>query len=291
MTKNAIVGKLVGVLCAASLWMAPGCDGADADKSGGDAKAAVGGAKAAAEGKQADDGDPVPAKKLPEAEALLAKAVEAAGGTAAFAKFKSFYYEGEVVIAGQKLEASAQLWWKEGNFYTQQDMGGVGRVMAGKDGDKIWSQDPINGLRQLEGLEAEQVAWLSSLMLASDWKRYFTSAETTKEIQDGDTTLYVVKLTSESGGEIELHLDKNSGMQTGLAFSQATPMGNIPITLKMQDYRDFEGVKLAYKQVTEMPLAVATLEIKALKLNPEISDARFQMPTAGADVVTKPAAK
>ncbi len=282
MTNEWIVGKL-GALCCVGL-LALGCDSSDGAKGAKDDTKAKAGA---AEDTKKDDAPPAPT--LPAAEELLAKAVEAAGGEAAFAKFKSFYYRGQLEVAGQKLEAKTELWWKEGDFFTLQDMLGVGQVKAGKDGETIWSEDPINGQRVLDGLEAEQVAWMSSLMLAADWKRYFDKAETIKEMQEGDSKVYVVKLTSSSGAELAMHLDAESGLQTGMALTQASPMGNVPIVLKMEDYRDFEGVKLAFKQVTSMPIATATLEIVELKLNPEISAARFQMPKAGADVVKKPA--
>lgn len=294
MTKDRIGAKLAGLLCVLQLAVVGGCDlFKKGDEAGGEAgakpsaKAEAGAADAPADGKD-EGGEGAKGPALPDAEGLLSKAVEAAGGAAKFAEFKSFYYKGQLVVAGQKLEANAELWWKEGNFYTQQDMTGVGLVKAGKDGEMIWSQDPINGLRTLDGLEAEQVSWMSSLMLAADWKRYFSKAETVKEMLEDDTKLYVVKLTSDSGAEVNIHLDAESGLQKGMAYTQATPMGEIPITLKMEGYREFEGMQLAFKQVTDMPLASATLEIVDLKLNPEISDARFQMPRADADVVKKP---
>lgn len=284
MTNNRITRALGRLAVLLPLVFAGACTKKTKETADGDAPKNASASEAAADG-------PAKAKanELPAADALLAKAVEAAGGKATFDACKAFYYEGHLVIAGQRLEAAVKLWWKEGSFYTEQDMKGVGQVRAGKDGDQIWSDDPINGLRELRGLEAEQVAWLSSLMLAADWQRHFANAETVEEVEEDGAKLYIVKLTSEDGAEMNLKLDAKTGLQRGLAFEQATPMGSIPLKLKMEDYRDFEGMKLAYRQVTEIPLANATLEIEKIELNPEISPARFQMPKSGAGTVSRPA--
>jgi len=289
MCKDQIVRTFARWIVVLPLLVGTGCASKTDDPAA--SGAAADGAKAAADGGKADGADPGPkAESLPKADALLSKAVEAAGGAEAFAKVKSFYYEGQLVIASQKLEARSKVWWKEGNFYTEQDMVGVGEVRAGKKGESIWSSDPINGQRVLTGLEAEQVAWASSLMIAADWKRYFDKAETVKEDTIDGKKVYIVKLTSKSGGEMELQFDVESGLQTGFSFVQETAMGKMPISLSLQDYREVGGVKLAYKQITEMPIASATLEIMDLKLNPEISDARFEMPRADAEVVAQPPA-
>ena len=282
MTKRGLFAKLAHVAVAAPLLFG-GCA-----KSNGDGAAKADG-KEAAKGDGAKDSgaDGKAAAALPKAEDLLTKSVEAAGGKAAFAKVESFYYQGQLEIAGQKLEAKAELWWKNGDFYTEQNMGGVGKVRAGKKGGKIWADDPVNGLRDLKGLEAEQVTWQSHMMLPVEWQSYFSRAETVREDKVGDKPVYVVKLTSASGAELEMMFDKAGGLWTGMKFTQDTPMGKIPVTLALEDYREVSGIKIAFKQVTEMPLANATMEMQKLDVNVEISEARFEKHAADAEVVKK----
>lgn len=281
MTKRGLFAKLARIAIAAPLVLYA----CDKDKpEGGDDKAP---AAKVADAKKAGGEDDKPAVALPKAEDLLAKSVEAAGGKDAFAKIESFYYQGQLEIAGQKLEAKAELWWKKGDFYTEQNMGGVGKVRAGRKGGKIWAEDPVNGMRDLSGLEAEQITWQSHMMLPVEWQTYFSRAETVREDKVGDKAVYVVKLTSASGAELEVMFDKDGGLWRGMKFTQETPMGKIPVTLALEDYRDVAGIKMAYKQVTEMPLANATMEMIKLDVNAEISEARFEKHTADAEVVKK----
>lgn len=282
MATVGIINRVARLTLALPLLIGAGCD-----KSTDEGKADEGKAELKAEAKA--ETKEAPAANLPDAAELLAKSVEAAGGTAAFAKIKSFTYEGHLVVVGQKLEARSSVWWKEGDFYTEQDMIGVGQMRAGKKGEVIWSEDPINGLRQLSGTEAEQVTWLSTLMLAADWKRFFSKAETTKEVSEDGKKLYIVKLTADSGADVELKLDAETGLQHGLSLTNVTPMGEIPTSVTMSDYREVDGIKLPFKHTQKMPLASAILEVSEFKLNPEVSDARFQMPRADADVVRKKA--
>ena len=297
--RRAVVGGLRG-LALGLLVAAAGCEkdppaseskpAPSGDAKGDDGKvdpAEQDDGKAEAGEAQADGKSPAPDPSLPKAEEILAKATEAAGGAAAFEKVESFYYEGKVEVVGQGLEGATQAWWKNGDFFTEQDMGGVGRVRAGRHGDVIWSQDPVLGLRKIEGLEAEQVTWASSLLLAADWKRHFSKAQTIAEREEGGKKLYDVKLTSDSGGELTMSFDAESGLHVSQEFAQITPMGKMPLSIKLEDYRDVGGIKVAFKQVTDASVAVAVLQLTKVDLNVEVSEARFQMPKSGAETVGK----
>jgi zinc protease len=216
--------------------------------------------------------------------------VDAVGGKDKLATITSFHLVGKLLVTGQNITGDLELWWKDGDFYTEQKMVGIGEIRAGKQGAKIWSEDPINGRRELTGLEAEQHTWASSLLLAADWKRYFATAETIGKRDKDGKTLYDVKLKSASGAEVELSFDAESGLQVAQKFQQDTPLGKMPVAVEMQDYRDVDGLKLPFKQVTDASLAKATQEIVSIEFNVPIDTEKFAMPTGGAPVVEgKPA--
>jgi hypothetical protein len=228
--------------------------------------------------------------QLPEATALLDKAVEAVGGKAKIDAVKSWYVEGELSVSGQNITGEMKLWWQGGDFYTEQTMIGIGTIRGGKQGGVIWSDDPINGLRKLQGAEAEQYSWGSSLLLAADWQRYFTSAQTVSERELAGKKAYDVELTSQSGAKVTLTFDAENGLQVAQSFKGSTPLGEMPIAVQLQDYRDVEGLKLPFRQVTDAKLAEATQQIKKMELNGPVDATKFAMPTGGAEVV-KPAPK
>ena len=229
--------------------------------------------------------EPSAVDNLPDAEAILAKAVEAVGGKDKLASITSFHLNGKLMVSGQNITGDLELWWKDGDFYTEQKLVGIGEIRAGKQGKRIWSEDPINGRRELSGLEAEQHTWASSLLLAADWKRYFSKAQTTAEREKDGKKLYDVKLQSDSGAEVELTFDADTGLQVAQKFQQDTPLGKMPVAVEMQDYRDVDGLKLPFKQVTDAKLATATQEIVSIEFNVPVDTSKFAMPTGGAEVV------
>lgn len=286
-----MIGRPRSILLAGVLALA-GCTDKNAKDDAATAVAAKGGSKGDAEAGAADgdnaDAEGPAAPALPAAEEILAKAVEAIGGKAKLDAIDSFYYEGKIEILGQNIDGAVKIWWKNGDFYTEQEMKGIGMVRAGKAGDVVWAEDPITGLRELEGAEAEQHMWASSLQLAADWKRYFEKATTVGERTDDGKKVYDVELVAATGGKVKMSFDAESGLQVAQEFKQVTPLGELPVVVKMQDYREVEGVKIAFKQVTDANLMKATQTIEKIEVNPEVSESRFQMPKTGAETVKKP---
>lgn len=244
----------------------------------------------AADSKKAPDakpaGDDVAKAGLPDAAELLDKAVAAQGGREKLDGLTSLYLEGKLEVSAQNIKGDMKLWWKAGDFYTEQTMVGVGTVRAGKQGEVIWSEDPINGLRKLEGAEAEQHAWASSPSLAAHWQRYFEKAETTGEREVGGAKAYDVTLTSKTGAKVTISVDATSHLPVAQKFEQDTPLGPMPVSVELKDYRDVGGLKLPHVQVTDAKLAVATQTLTKVEFGAQIDPAKFSMPTRGTKTVT-----
>lgn len=227
--------------------------------------------------------------KLPAAADLLDKAVLAQGGREKFDAIESLYLEGTTAVSAQKINGTMKLWWKGGDFYIEQEMMGIGTIRAGKQGDVIWSDDPVNRLRKLSGAEAEQHAWASSPSLPAQWQRYFDKAETIAERDHKGKKVYDVKLTSKSGATVTLSFDAESGLQVVQSFKQITPMGEVPLSVELEDYREADGIKLPHKQVTDLTLATATQTLTKVEIGAAVDETKFAMPKSGTAVVSPPA--
>lgn len=244
----------------------------------------------------AGDAAPVeaPAPPLPAAEDILAKAAEAMGGRTAIDAIESFHYRGTIELLGQNIRSDLRIWWQGGDFFMEQIVPGVGQMRAGKQGDEIWSDDPINNRRMLSGVEAEQHAWASSLLLAADWERYFDEAKTIAEREtDGGKgatqVVYDVQLTSKSGLTVTMSFDAETGLQVGQTFEQITPMGTQPFEVTFEDYRDVEGVKIAFRQVIDAKFQQMVQVIDEVELNVEVDASKFAYPRGSSDLVRQPA--
>ncbi|MEM7160234.1 MAG: hypothetical protein AAF799_45770 [Myxococcota bacterium] len=220
-----------------------------------------------------------PAADLPEATEVLAQAVEAIGGKEAVDKITSSYMESKTSIKAQNLDYKTKIWSKGDNFYVEIVMPGVGTSQVWKKGEEIWSKDPINGMRKLEGKEADQTRWGADPLLAANWQKYFDEAKTLEVRDLGDKQVYAVQL---SKGETELVLlfDVEGYLPAGQSFTQETPMGSLPVTVTLEDYRKVEGVMTSFKSVTSMQIMNIEQSIEKYDVNVEIDDAKFDHPEA-----------
>lgn len=225
-----------------------------------------------------------PAAELPKAEALLAEVVEASGGAAKLDAIKSYRSEAKVEIVGMGISGIGVGWWKDGDFYNEADLPGVGRITAGSKGGKPWTSDPVQGLRALTGKEAEMALAASSLNLAHDWRRYFDKAETTKVEEVGGKKIADVKLSStKAGHELTLRIDLADKRVVGRTFKQPSPMGDMPVEESLSDYREQDGVWFSFQQLADMKLQKMQTTTTKLELNPAgLDESKFAMPGSEA---------
>ena len=218
------------------------------------------------------------ADALPDAKALLAESVEALGGAANFEAIRSYHIVSKMTDDGLGLNGVADTWWRDGDFYVESDIPGVGKMRLGSQGGKVWSDDPINGPRAIFGVEAEQSAWSTSRCIAHDWRNYFKSAETTELLEVDGSTIAVITLTSMSGDEVKLNIDMATKMPVSQSFKQANPLGAMPVTVTFADYRTVHGTQVAFRQLVDATLTKMTSETESFDVNVEIPDGLFAPP-------------
>lgn len=237
---------------------------------------------------QGGGGESAGEASLPAAEEVLADAVQAVGGKDKLDAIESYYSESVMEVPAQKLKATTKVWWQRGNFYSETDMPGVGVTKVWRNAEGTWSEDPINGKREITGAEARQMAWSNSLFLPADWQEYFAKAETVeRRVGEGsqsgvDADLIDVLLTSEAGDELELSFDAETGLMREQHFTQESPMGEMPVHIQVEEYEEFGGFKMPTKQVMKMAVIEATTSVTKFELNAQIEPSRFE-PEAKSD--------
>lgn len=266
----------VGVLVAATLAMGgTGCS--KTERREGTVKPSESPAAKAREG-QAANQPQIIQEKVPAAEELLAAHVQAAGGRAAMDAIKSIYSEATLDVKAQSLKGQVKSWWKEGRFFIEESIEGVGRTRAGYDGKRYWSDDPISQLRELEGSEAEQYAWASSMFLPAHWKTHFSSAKSLRARKVGAETFYDVELRTKSGEALIMSFDKASKLMREQQFEQISAMGKIPLTVRLSDYRAVGGYKFPHRQELVTPILTAVQTYGVFKVNEPVNEELFAMP-------------
>lgn len=225
------------------------------------------------------------APTLPDAETLLAEAVEAMGGADKFAALKTFYSESKMDMAGLGLTGVARTWWRAGDFYNEADMPGIGQIRIGSADGKPWGDDPISGRRALTGKEAEQALWSATLCIAYDWKRYFPKAETTAVKEIDGKKLAEITFTSPLGDTVVLRIDTATKLPVSESFTQASPLGSSPVTVHFKDFREVGGLKIPHEQLADTSLTKIASTLTKIELNAAVDEVKFEMPEGKAAVI------
>lgn len=262
--------------CVAVLLVFGACQGEDARKADAHRTDASKTAVAKVEDRVAEA---PPRPELPDAEALLAKVVEASGGAAKLDAIESFYQEVKVEVVGAGISGEGKTWSKGDDFFLEITLPGVGTSTGGGKGGKMWTLDPIQGLRMLGGKEAEMAAMSTSLNLAHDWRRFFDQAETTKVEDTGGKKFAEVTLkATKSGNSMVLRIDLDDHRVVSQRLKQYSSMGEIPVVVRLSDYREQDGLWFAFEQVADTNLQDLKTTTTKLELNVPVDETRFAAP-------------
>jgi hypothetical protein len=228
-------------------------------------------------------GKPAPAPVvLPPArsvDAILADIVSAVGGAAAMGRHRSLHTKMEIAFKGLGINGTAEHYGAVGDkALTITDIPNLASTREGSDGTRFWSQDPINGLRILEGAEAEQarieVAWNAELRM----KDLFTKIEAKNEAGENGTRLECLTLTPKAGTAMTDCFDAKTHLMAIQRGVRSGPQGEMPYTAHLGDWRTVGDVKMAF--MTEMqvgPLSF-TGRVTLAEMDVPIDAAMFAIP-------------
>jgi hypothetical protein len=212
-------------------------------------------------------------------DAILADAVQATGG-AAWHVHKTARMKLTLAFEGMNMGGPAE------HFQTATDkaltittLPGVGRVSEGTNGQVFWSQDPVNGLRVLDGAEAEQAR------IESCWNADLKAHELYPKIElapDSPAGLECLVLTPKSGAPIRNCYDRQTHLQVLQEGIRATAQGDVPFRSKETDWRTVAGIKMAYSSETQAgPITILTT-INDVAFDEPMDDQMFEPPSAAA---------
>ena len=220
---------------------------------------------------------PVAAARAPQA--ILADAVKATGGEAAWNAHKTARYRVETVFQGMGLSGSGERFvTRSGKTYTTIEMAGLGTVREGTNGSVAWSQEPLHGLRILEGVEAEQsrigAAWNADIQAAD----LFTKLEAANEPGPDGSMLECVSATPRVGAPIRSCYDARTHLQVSQSGVRVGPEGSIPFRATVSDWRVVGGVKMPFESNTQLGPITLVDRIKSVSFDEPIDDKLFDPP-------------
>ena len=178
------------------------------------------------------------------ADAIIADAVKATGGDAPWKSHRSM--ETTTIIEYAKMGITGtriQTITSRNKSLATTNIPNVGEVREGTNGRVIWSEDPVNGLRLLNGAEAAQFQLESTWNLERNLKTLFSKIAV-KADTDGGRALECLELTPSIGQPLTTCYDAETHLQVSQKGIAATPQSDVPFTSRIKSWKELGGLKL-----------------------------------------------
>lgn len=222
-----------------------------------------------------------PPRPLRNAQQILADYQAAIGQESAWSKHQSIHIKREISMKAMHFSGTEEMVIAQGGkFYDTSVMPGIGTLQIGTNGKVAWSEDPINGLRILNGAEAEEIA------LAAVWNGEWHLQQTYKSLR-------AVTPPAEAPADAEwecIELQKTVGKPTIVCFDATTHLrvlekgtkaslgGDMPYVSRFSDWRKVSGVLVWHQEVLTVGPMVLEAKVMRIAFNKPIPPKRFELP-------------
>ncbi len=220
-------------------------------------------------------------ESLPTGDEVVSKFIEAIGGAEKLAKLETRVATGTIEFPLSHAKGPFTSYEAAPNkIYSLAEIPELGKIESGCDGTVRWEYTAMTGPRIIEGDEKAIADRLGAFDATVHWRNYYDSAKTTA-IEDLDGKLhYRVVLTPRSGPPVTAFYDRKTFLQTKAMVTTKGPMGEIPLEITMDEYREVDGVLLPHRQVMRGPGFENVVTLKSIKHNAPIPPGRFDLPDA-----------
>jgi outer membrane lipoprotein-sorting protein len=235
----------------------------------------------AQEGAKKPAADTKPAAKLPTADQVLDKYVQAIGGKAAIEKQTTRTAKGSFEIPAFGASGTAETYAKAPNkSATVINVAGFGVVQEVFDGTHGWSSDPQNGLREKAGAELASTKLDSEFYKPVKLKALYPKIVVKGTDKVGDKEVYVLDATPAEGSTETWYFDTQTGLLLREDAERESPQGKQAIQVFYEDYKDVDGIKMAHSIRQISPAFTLTIKMEEIKHNVPVDDAKFNKPAA-----------
>ncbi|HEY7372976.1 MAG TPA: hypothetical protein VIF57_12505 [Polyangia bacterium] len=223
---------------------------------------------------------PVPAPAKPRTpDEILADAVKATGGADAWNAHKTVHCKIETTLKGMGMGGAGDHYQTRADkALTILDMTGLGKVREGTNGKVAWSDDPLQGIRYLDGAEAEQARIGASWNLDMHAAELFVKLETASEPGPDGAALECVVATPKLGSPWRTCYDPRTHLQVTQSGTRVTPQGEMPFRATISQWRDISGVKIPTETSTQMGPITTSDRVTQVTFDEPMDDKMFDPP-------------
>lgn len=216
----------------------------------------------------------------PTVDEILDKYVKALGGKEAIEKLTSRTGKGTMELEGMGLSGPIETYAKAPSKNAMFiDFQGVGKFVKVFDGEKAYELNPMEGLREIAGIELAQFKRSSDFYESLNYKKHFTKLEVQGKEKVGEADAYVVVGTPAAGDPEKLYFAVESGLLVRADMNAETAQGKLAIEAYLSDYKEVDGVKVPHSLRQVSSAVTFVIKLSEVKNNVTIDDAKFAKPS------------
>jgi hypothetical protein len=214
------------------------------------------------------------AQNLPPARQIVDRYVEAIGkGAASRQNFRRVVTEMTTPSGTMTITTKSA---RPNKMVMSLEMPGMA-VRSGYDGSRGWSINPMTGPQLMEGKELEQFLRQADFDASFKLASHFPSMTTVDRSTVNGQPCHRVRMVSVSQDTVHACFDVATGLMSQMQAKQESQMGRMETTTSMLDYKEFGGVKIPTRIVTQMMGQEITATVKSVSTDP-IAPAEFEPP-------------
>jgi CubicO group peptidase (beta-lactamase class C family) len=166
-------------------------------------------------------------------------------------------------------------------YYVDTDFGRFGWSHQAVTEDEAWIDSNIQPFQKLEGKYLTQAIAAQALLLPEDWLHVFDSVKVTGVETLGDRKAYTLQLRAAELPTITASVDAETGdlLRTEMSVLDPNLGIAIPTVTRQEDFREVEGVRVAFRTVTRNDFTGETVfQVEKLETGIEIDEGLFSPP-------------
>jgi photosynthetic reaction center cytochrome c subunit len=217
---------------------------------------------------------------LPTLDQLIDRYVRALGGAVAIGNVTSREEQGTASNGGQSI--SIEILNQDPNKQAVVRHMPRGDSVTVFDGREGWAKMPGHPIRSMYRADLDAARIDADLHFPLHLKQIFAELRVEYPEKVGDRDAYVVLGRNAGQPPVKLYFDEQSGLLLRLVRYADSPLGVAPTQVDYGDYRDVEGVQTPFRWTIAEPDSNSTIQLRDIRQNVPIDDARFTKPASSA---------
>ncbi len=208
---------------------------------------------------------------------VLNRHIRAVGGEDVIRNIEFITIRGTVEIGGAPFVGSVVSMRSEPpRLVTRLELGPIGTIVQGYDGQVAWTVHPSAGPALLKGPDA--VSMIRSANVRGDllYEQIYSTIEYQGEGVFEGESVFVIRLIDHDGVETTEYYSKGAGTRVGVSGTRSTAAGMTPYTRVLTNYTEHERLMAPMTTVERIGEQVITVRLKDIsfaRLDPSVFEA------------------